>query len=923
MTTDRKSLNPRLWPRGKQVEPLVLRRAPLLAAAALYALGITLSRTWHPLALLVPATLLLALLALLAMRYAQRVALVPIAGLWIAAGIWSAQLQPAPPTQQGLLQYADGLSRTVRGHVVRVRPAAPAASTGKDFDPAALQEREPDERLSVDVAVDQIEVVTPDLAWMTPASGGVQASLRGGSTALPQLHCGDIVQMPMRLRKPERYHDPGAWQYADYLLTQGIAAEASVPASRLQRIGTTTATWSCRLLAAQNWAGARVQALVHSTANRALPLPLQLHDADAAMLRAMLFGDRTALTQPLKTDFQRTGSFHLFVVSGLHVALVAGMLFWLARRLRLPPWLATLLTLVVAAGYAVLTGMGAPVQRAVWMTAIFLAARLLSRERSTLQGVGVALLAVLVGSPRSLWESSFQMTFLAVLAIAGVAAPLAEWTVAPYGRAARRLRQVALDVGFAPRLAQLRVMLRLWGEALTAAAGVRLHWMPGLLLQAATWTCGLVLVGTVVELAMVLPMAMYFHRATVFALAANLVSVPLVAVLAPLGVVTFCLALVSAWLAAVPAALLALLLHGVTLLVHRLGHTTVGDLRLPAPPLWVALLAVVAWSVACFTVRRGRRWLAPTLAVLITVAALVLWPRPVRQVPGAMEVTAIDVGQGDSLLTVAPDGHALLVDSGGPVGSVRETADVQRSFDVGEEVVSTYLWQRQIRRLDLVVLSHAHSDHMGGMAAVLRNFRPRELWVGTQPDSVAFRSLLQQAGELGIVVRQVRAGDSQLWHGVQLHVLAPAASYSNPGEPRNNDSVVLRLDYGAASALLAGDAEAPSEATMLAAGVIAPATLLKVGHHGSTTSTTDAFYRAVQPRQAVISVGAGNSFGHPRMEVLERLHDGGTSVVRTDVTGVSTFLLRQDGSLQTLLPQGCGETTWQPGLETCRAGALW
>ncbi len=176
-----------------------------------------------------------------------------------------------------------------------------------------------------------------------------------------------------------------------------------------------------------------------------------------------------------------------------------------------------------------------------------------------------------------------------------------------------------------------------------------------------------------------------------------------------------------------------------------------------------------------------------------------------------MEVTAIDVGQGDSLLVVSPQGQTMLVDAGGPVGAVAETADATSLFDVGEEVVSPYLWSRQIRRLDVIVLSHAHSDHMGGMAAVMRSFRPRELWVGIDPDSTAYRALLAEAHELGITVRHLHAGDALPWSGTQVNVLAPDPGYVNGGAPVNNDSLVMRVEYGKSSVLLEGDAEAPSE----------------------------------------------------------------------------------------------------------------
>ena len=187
---------------------------------------------------------------------------------------------------------------------------------------------------------------------------------------------------------------------------------------------------------------------------------------------------------------------------------------------------------------------------------------------------------------------------------------------------------------------------------------------------------------------------------------------------------------------------------------------------------------------------------------------------------------------------------------------------------------------------------------MGGMPAVLRNFRPRELWVGAHPQSELFEALLKEAAELGIVVRHVHAGDRVLWGSVQVTVLGPAASYANPNAPKNDDSVVLRMQYGKASALLEGDAETPSEEAMLAAGLVAPVTLLKVAHHGSRTSTTQAFVDAARPSEAVISVGRRNTFGHPRPEVIGRLAVEGARVFRTDTFGLTSFLMTSDGRIR-------------------------
>jgi competence protein ComEC len=887
------------------VLPLSFRRTPLLFAASCFALGEVFTKFPVPprLTLLLAAgAFALFALTLLALRRAFRIVLLPLAAVWLGIGLWSAQLEPAPAPQTALLAYADGLSRTIEGHVVRVRELptrAPRNDLDRDWDG---WDEGGSPKLSVDLDVSAIEDVTPDTSQMVPIGGGVRLTVLASDKAQAQPHCGDHLRVPVRLRIPERYHDPGAWQYADYLLDQGLAATAHVPADKLARSPTDSApSWRCHVFTAQSWAATRILDYARSPVNRRLPKMLRLTPDDAGMLNAMLFGDRTRLDHSLRAGFERTGSFHLFVVSGLHVALLAGLLMWAARALGLSELLSTLAALLLLPCFALLTGFGVPVQRALLMTTVFLVTRLLWRERNPLNALGAAALAVLVWSPHALFEASFQMTFLAIVAIAGIAVPLGQRTFLPYLTATRRLHESWRDASMVPRVAHFRVMLRLWMEAMPSSGmGRALAITVQFVLRAAELT----LISVIAEAVMVLPMALYFHRVTLLALPANILSIPLIGVLVPLGIATFVASLASPWAAVVPGAALGAVLHSVSAVVGRLAHAHLADLRTPGPRMAAALLAFACFAFCCWAVRRSRAVAWAALAALPLAAVFALWPAQTIANHGALEITAIDVGQGDSLLVLSPAGDAMLIDAGGPTGAAAnaENATGTATFDIGEEVVSPYLWSRQVRRLDIVVLTHAHSDHMGGMAAVLRNFRPRELWVAAEPNSAAFRDLLQEAADLRVKVRHMRAGDQVAWDGVQMTALAPAVGYANAGPPVNNDSLVLRMQYGRAAALLEGDAEAPSEQAMVASSVsggpqIGPNTLLKVGHHGSRTSTTVPFLELAAPEDAVISVGKGNTFGHPRREIIERLADAHAHVFRTDEFGLTKFVLSPDGGI--------------------------
>jgi competence protein ComEC len=602
----------------------------------------------------------------------------------------------------------------------------------------------------------------------------------------------------------------------------------------------------------------------------------------------MVAGDRTYLTPSLRVGFERTGSFHMLVVSGFHLAIVAACIFWLARRLRIPQAPATLVTIAASFAYALFTGFATPVQRSLWMVTLYLLARLVYRDRSPLNTIGFAALCLLAVSPRSLFDSGLQMTLLAVVSIAGIAAPLLENTLHPYVTATRDLRITAIDPKLPPKQAHFRETLRMFSAVFEGTRFERVAWRAfpfsmRMVLRAAE----LIVVSCVVELAMTLPMALYFHRITLFALPVNLFILPLLVLLMPAALLTLMTALIWPAAAWFPAIFVALPLHFGTWLVHLFGSLALGDFRIPAP----LLIQSVAFSLllaAAIVLAHGSRWQRRASWAALALAALVaVAPRPIQHPRDALLMEAIDVGQGDSLLLITPNGKTLLIDGGGFGGGPHQAP---QDFDIGEEVVSEALWARGIRRLDAVALTHAHSDHMGGLPAVLRNFHPAELWVGNNPRFGAYNELLNQAARLHVRLRSFRAGDALTFGDTQIAVLAPFRDYQPGPEPTNNDSLVLHVAYGATSVLLEGDAEAPIEQAMLAEPGL-QSTLLKVGHHGSITSTRPEFLARVAPQWAVISCGLHNRYGHPRSEVLEALQAAKVRTFSTDINGATCFAL--------------------------------
>ncbi len=870
-----------------------LTAVPLFHAAWLFAAGIVVaSRVWLQPSLVLILLMIVAALCCVAVRRggrAQRIVWLPLAVLWMMLGAWCGEMEPQPAPAPELAALSDGLLRTAEGTVVDAGPVRTELEQNVD-EPSASA---PSQR--IDLRVTTVEVVTDESDAQTPVAGGLRLTVRWPVEAQGEVQafrCGERVRAVVRLLRPETYHDPGVWSRADYLLDQGITLTATVATNRVERLGQAPGAFlACRVSGWQHASTTRLLAL--PAAMRWLPAPLRLSEDDAVMLAAMVAGDRTYLTHALRVGFERTGSFHMLVVSGFHLAIVAACIFWITRRLHMPRVPATIVTIIASFAYALFTGFATPVQRSLWMVTLYLLGRLVYRERNPLNTIGFAALCLLVVSPRSLFDSSLQMTLLAVIAIAGVAAPLLQGTIHPYAAAMRDLRLVAIDIKLAPKLAQFRVMMRMVAERLERAENGMIAWrvFPWSV-RFAIRVVELVVVSCVVELAMTLPMAVYFHRITIFALPVNLLILPLLAVLMPAALLTLLLLVVWPSAAVIPAMAVALVMHVGVGLVHLFGSMALGDFRIPNPLVWqsAAFCALLGAAIvlAHGSLGRGERWLRRGAWVALAMAAMAaVMPRPVDRPAGTMLMEAIDVGQGDSLLVITPDGKTLLVDGGGFGGGPRQ---VPQDFDIGEEVVSPALWARGIRHLDAVALSHAHSDHISGLFAVLRNFHPDELWVGNNPRFGAYNALLDEAAALHVRVRSFRAGDAFTFGSTQVNVLAPFRDYVPGPEPTNNDSLVLHVAYGATSVMLEGDAEAPIEQAMLAEPGLG-STLLKVGHHGSITSTRPEFFKRVAPQWAVISCGLHNRYGHPREEVLQELQEAHVRTFRTDIQGASCFVL--------------------------------
>jgi competence protein ComEC len=701
----------------------------------------------------------------------------------------------------------------------------------------------------------------------------------------PDLHAGDELAVLTEAKRPQVFRDEGAFDRRAYLAQQNIDLVATLRAPELiERIGTPTPTIGTVL--------ARVRRRLRDEIDELFAATPQV----AGVLRAMLLGDRSFVDRVEAVDFQKTGVFHVLVVAGLHVGALAFALYWAGRKLRLSRAWTMLFTLTMLSAYVAVVEQRAPVLRAAMMAAIVVLGGFFFRRLELLNSAALAALILLATRPLALRDSSFQLTFVAIGCIAGLALPWLEKTVQPYVRALRGWRDVTRDAAHEPRAIQFRIDLRSLPRWLASRLPLRLGKptgdavVGGLSLTFRVWE--LLVVTLALQAGMLPLMARDFHRIPLSAPMVNLAAVPLTGVVVPLGFLTLACGVIlpamGKLLAAPLAWLTALLLH----IVQWFAHFPHWSYRIPGPPFWVVVLFFAAAVLLAAEARLKhplRRPMVWGLCVAFIACALTIaiYPFGEEWTKGKLELTILDVGQGDSLFVVSPGGETLLIDGGGAFGGFPGHEE-HNGVDPGEEAVSPYLWSRGFQKLDVVALTHAHQDHLGGLTAILENFRVGRLWIGREVASPALARLEELARERNISIEHEFRGKSFSWDGVDGDFLWPEIPPEEVApSPKNNDSLVLRLHYGSQTILLPGDAEKQVEREIVSenGAEAMHSDVLKVGHHGSKNSTMPEFLGAVQPRFGIISAGEDNPYGHPSTELLERLVNAGVRVLRTDRDG--------------------------------------
>jgi competence protein ComEC len=650
----------------------------------------------------------------------------------------------------------------------------------------------------------------------------------------------------------------------------------------------------------------------------------------SGVLNAALLGNRYGLSQSAADRFRAGGTFHVLVISGMQISFIGAVVFlsvgWLARN-RI--WRFTLAALLIWL-YTVAVGGDAPVARAALMFTLVILAPVVWRRANSLNVMGATALLLFVWRPTNLFDPSFQLTFLSVLAIVLLAVPLMQtmqrvgsWvptTVSPYPPACPgwfRTLSEALFWSEANWRAEMRVSnisYRLFKNPI-AAKLERWHVQKLCRFMFAT-----VIASGTVQIAMLVPMIVYFHRLSFSSLLLNIFVGVLMALIAIVAVVAVIIAQVNVSLAAPLAWTVEkfnwLMIHA----VDPFEHFGIASVRLPHYSGWMALVyvlyyvplallvvALARWNPLDLSAKSGRRTRSRRVLVVTVTSLIALFgvivahPFSAARADGKLHVQFLDVGQGDSALLTMPNGTTLLIDGGGRpnVDWERDGENDEEPFQrdtrtIGESVVSEFLWSKGLDHVDYVLATHADADHIDGLNDVVRNFKVRGAIVARTPaNDAGFARFAKSLNAAGVPLEVIGSGDSIEVAGATVDVLWPPQLSDVNFSYRNNDAVVLRLRYGDRILLFTADIEKEAENALLRNNMNLHTDVIKVAHHGSRTSSTQAFVDATRASIAIISVGRTSIFGHPHKEVVERWHASGAEVMTTGEKG--TISVVSDG----------------------------
>jgi competence protein ComEC len=745
---------------------------------------------------------------------------------------------------------------------------------------------------------------------------------------------GVRVRVMAEVNPLRRFANPGSPDYSEYLERRGYSLSGTIKSQQLVEALVYGPPLIEVLARDQGSAVLTVlYDLKHLTEKR---IDRVFSEPTSGILKALLLGNQNYVDRPTAERFRAGGTFHVLVISGFHIALIAGLIVWWISKYTGNWWVRSLPTIIALWLYALVVGTQAPVFRAAVMMTALLTAPLVFRQAPAVNSLGLAAMVLLVLDPSELFSPSFQLTVLAVAGLVLIALPLmsrlkaiGEWqprSSSPQpprcSRSVRWLAEILFwdERGFQREQDKSPIRFKLDKADLALA----LNRIRGLQ-PAIRYLSVSLIVSFIIQIVMAPVMAEYFHRVVAVGILLNILISVLVAVLGVLAIIVLTVSLFSVhlagWMAQLAQSVTTLMVSSFDWpLKFRLSSFRVPDYSGPAVLIYVGFFVALVYfayvlsrwqpligqlSVARRplsvvgndgrrTTDNGRKPLLHWLATGVPLASFILivaHPVGHSYQPGSLTIHFLDVGNGDCALVEFPDGKTMLVDAGGERRRGNQSF-IEDTMPIGEAVVSNFLWSRGIKRIDYIVPTHADADHIEGFLQVVKNFQiGRAVFARLPRHEPLFRVLMQELQAAKVPIQTVEMGDKFQISGVKFTVLWPPRINREPPDWGNHDSLALRLTYGDHSILLAADIEQAAEQALVASGFDLRSDVLKVPHHGSPTSSTEEFIKRVAPRSAIISASGLVSQGEFQpidAEIIERYRRFGAEVFQTSRSGIIT-----------------------------------
>jgi competence protein ComEC len=735
----------------------------------------------------------------------------------------------------------------------------------------------PETRLLMEVkALYQPSGRDPQLQKRTRTSGQVLLTLKG---LVPEdLQAGNRFLVKTNLSRASTYSTPGSFNYKKHLANQAILIKGWIQSpNHILRLRTVESSHLASSIITLRFVPERIRGHIAAFLDKTLTQPAR------GLYKAILIGDRNDVPASVLENFTVAGCIHILAISGMHMGLLAlviiALLTWTLKR---STWLllhvsavklAVSIALLPLLLYALIAGFNIPVVRALLMTIVFILAILFDRPGNLINHILLAGLLILAWKPGAIFTASFQLSFSAVIAIALIYPLLYRFlfqkapAVSPLSARTDPMAKVS-PLSILHKISATFLKWLLAGFALTTAA--MLGTFPLLLFHFNRFSLVAPLTNLLVE-----PLICFWSL--IIGLLASL-CMPIFPVLAKFLFLTGSYGLITA--------------GKICAFFARWPHAS---LWLPTPSpgeIMLAYLLLISFVVALHLTGKQRRYsLAIALFFLFSFMAAPAVTTITKPPSGAASVTFLDVGHGSSILLQLQGNKNILIDGGG--------AESDR-FNIGERVIGPFLWHQKLNRLDAVVITHPHADHYNGLPFILSRFRPKELWINAMPGhDQEYRELLDLANQLGIKTRIAKAADTLFQSGSNRlvclhsgleHVYQNDDFRQDSSFNLNDVSLVLRLDADNKSFLFTADISARMAEILVKEGIKLKADVLMAPHHGSGSSISQDFIKAVAPAYIAISAGRNNPFNFPAKSFFD-LQEKGIEVLSTGRDGTITFTL--------------------------------